>query len=370
MTRGRDEIAAGQPPVAPEAPSGSGRSHHLDNAKGILIVLVVLGHILTLGLTPREPAGSLYLLIYAFHMPAFAALAGYFARPDVGTPKGRGRFLRLLGALVLFQVLHALVGYVIQGTVDVPFALRYPAYTLWWLVCLAYWALLLPLFAGTRSTREAIVALGVAVAMAVVSGFAIDNGAKYTLSRAFVFLPFFLGGFYAARHGWRLPRSRWLTVAAVALFAIVGVLAIDLDFGRWQAWLQGKLTYEDLKIALWKAPLIRLGLLGGSAVMTVAFLQLVPRKKMWAMTALGSATLSVYLWHSLALTAIDQLKMGERIAGTWPGALGMAAVIVAATGTGPLAAVTMRFLGGRRRDRASVRQLVSAEEAGVESKAG
>ena len=56
------------------------RNPYWDNVKGILVILVVLGHLLEL-MAGRIP-GALYLwsMIYSFHMPAFLIISGYFAK--------------------------------------------------------------------------------------------------------------------------------------------------------------------------------------------------------------------------------------------------------------------------------------------------
>lgn len=58
----------------------SRRDARFDNLKGILIFLVVFGHLLELVGGPA--AAWLYRLIYSFHMPAFVFCSGWFARFD------------------------------------------------------------------------------------------------------------------------------------------------------------------------------------------------------------------------------------------------------------------------------------------------
>ena len=57
------------------------RDGKMDNLKGILIIMVVLGHLTELLLKSGE-GGIVYRLIYAFHMPAFIFISGYFAKSD------------------------------------------------------------------------------------------------------------------------------------------------------------------------------------------------------------------------------------------------------------------------------------------------
>src|SRR5215213_1746978 len=56
-----------------------------DNARFGTIVLVVIGHAIQRQTSDSNNALSLYLFIYAFHMPAFAIISGYFSK---ATPPG------------------------------------------------------------------------------------------------------------------------------------------------------------------------------------------------------------------------------------------------------------------------------------------
>ena len=81
------------------------RDPHIDNVKGVLIVLVVLGH--TVGqMTGSHPAaGTLYAWIYQFHMPAFALLCGLLTTSGpLDGPRSAGLVRTLLVPYVLFQL--------------------------------------------------------------------------------------------------------------------------------------------------------------------------------------------------------------------------------------------------------------------------
>lgn len=53
------------------------REIKLDNFKGILIFLVVLGHIVGVS---KEGVENIVNYIYSFHMPAFVFISGYFSK--------------------------------------------------------------------------------------------------------------------------------------------------------------------------------------------------------------------------------------------------------------------------------------------------
>ena len=67
----------------------------VDNAKVLLVLLVVVGHFLTPTKGSSVPlADSLYLWIFLFHMPAFAFVMGHISRiagPAVSSPQRRVR---------------------------------------------------------------------------------------------------------------------------------------------------------------------------------------------------------------------------------------------------------------------------------------
>lgn len=54
------------------------RLEYIDYAKGIAILLVVIGHLLQYNLSGTSSKG-LFDMIYSFHMPLFMFLSGYVA---------------------------------------------------------------------------------------------------------------------------------------------------------------------------------------------------------------------------------------------------------------------------------------------------
>lgn len=56
------------------------RIPYFDNARALLIILVVLGHMSSEFIEHDELIADVYLFIYTFHMPAFILISGYFAK--------------------------------------------------------------------------------------------------------------------------------------------------------------------------------------------------------------------------------------------------------------------------------------------------
>ncbi len=55
-----------------------------DSLKGILIVLVVLGHAIQGVYGEDVESNRIWNIIYSFHMPAFFAISGFFVKPVWG----------------------------------------------------------------------------------------------------------------------------------------------------------------------------------------------------------------------------------------------------------------------------------------------
>src|SRR3954454_11961298 len=60
--------------------STKSRSKYFDNAKFILIFLVVFGHMISPYKDQDKVLFTLYSVIFLFHMPAFILISGYFAK--------------------------------------------------------------------------------------------------------------------------------------------------------------------------------------------------------------------------------------------------------------------------------------------------
>jgi fucose 4-O-acetylase-like acetyltransferase len=273
-------------------PDPASRDPWRDNARVVLIVLVVFGHCL-------EPLGpetssfdAIYRFIYLFHIPAFAFLSGSVARADANVRLLRSTVFRVLLPYLLFQGLYALVAQTPGWPDDGPAGAATPYWLLWYLLSLAGWRLLLPLFARLRHP------ILIAVGLAVAAGLAGDLGYYLSLSRTLVFFPLFLLGWRYA-DAWRsaLSGTRWRMAAVIALVALFAI-------ANWQAmdprWLYGSLGYAALGVDAGPGMALRLLQLVAGIVGTAAFLTLIPRRPL-AVSALGPGTLQTFLVHGFLI---------------------------------------------------------------------
>lgn len=288
--------------------SGNPRDPYLDNAKALLIILVVVGH--AIERIDRGSADSVYLWIYLFHMPAFVFVSGYFSRSFVGAPRQMASLISVLVApYVVFQTILALEDWLILGK-EFELKLFVPTFSLWYLIALLVWRLAIPLL---RAIKYPLLFSIVVSVLSVAAG-----GISQELSGARIlsFLPFFtLGLITTPRHieaftRWTEPL--WIRASIGALFAgtVVAVYLVhDLINRRW-LYMYGQV--EKFGLSDVENMLLRIGVLLVATTMALAFFSLVPRKRSF-MTGLGEKTLQIYLLHTAIIYPLMPLI------GSWSG---------------------------------------------------
>ena len=135
------------------------RDLYWDSLKFILIFLVVYGHIAPhyLGGGPFNMA--IYNLVYLFHMPLFIFVSGRFSHIHDRHRYKRG-ILLLLESYLVFQTIRSSVP-LLHGE-SLWRCLIIPRWTLWYLVALIYWRLML-LFIPPRWLQHRAWVIGVSV---------------------------------------------------------------------------------------------------------------------------------------------------------------------------------------------------------------
>lgn len=299
------------------------RDHRLDAAKGVLICLVVFGHLLEQ--TSFWDAGSIRLpltAIYLFHMPAFVFLAGVTAKTTRLVERAGSSLVLLLA----FQGLYFGFDLLIESPQKFTY---FPFWTLWFLLSMVYWQLLLPVILKLRGVAMAgsvVLALGVGFADGVI-------GNDWAVSRALVFLPFYAAG---ALYGHKFlalasRTSTWLKAGLVVASGAVAWVIFSLDMEP--GWFFGNRSYAGLGDDAPDGVFVRAGLLAVAALMTFTLLCLIPNR-VGTTTAVGRSSLAVYLFHGFVVMAVTPLMpLVWENSGRW-GALALCAlftvVIVAA----------------------------------------
>lgn len=299
-------------------PAPPRRDSWLDNARFVLIALVVFGHLLERVFAEYPWLHTAYDFIYTFHMPAFAFLSGAVARPQFNAKLGRSVLFRLLWPYLAFEGLYALAALLPLWPDAGPGSVTTPYWLMWYLLSLACWRLLLPLFA--RLPRRLLIA----VAVALAAGWVSDIGYFLSLSRTLVFFPLFL-------LGWQTT-PRWQSVCCKPGMRGVAVLVLAATFAGmawWQPdarWLYASVGYGTLDTGKAVGTGIRLLLLLTAAACTFSVLALVPRTRT-RISAPGARSLGAYVLQGFIIKVAAGIGVFSAIT-IWPGSL--AALVLAA----------------------------------------
>jgi fucose 4-O-acetylase-like acetyltransferase len=293
----------------------------LDHARLVLIALVVIGHLMEQLADSGPFAAALYRWIYLFHMPAFVLVSGAVSKADLTRRRAFALATCVLLPYVVFQTLYPAWDAWLSGSGDWSQGYLTPYWLLWYLLSLASWRVLLPLFARLKF------ALPLAVIIALAAGMAPWVGYPFSLSRTLVFFPLFLLGHrIGARRLQQLgavPARRF--AAALILFAAAA--------GAWflrgldPEWLYASMDYASLRIAPFAGAMTRLALLTASALCALSVLTLVPRRARHA--GFGRRSLTAYLVHGFLVLGLVATGAFALLAQALPAWAGLVSCVVA-----------------------------------------
>ncbi|CCK25145.1 integral membrane protein [Streptomyces davaonensis JCM 4913] len=287
-------------PAGRTARSVKERDAFFDNAKYLAIVLVAMGHAWEPLRDESRTVTALYMVVYAFHMPAFIVISGYFSRTFDATP---GRVKRLVtGVAVPYVVFEVAYTFFTRWTDNEPgrdISLLDPLYLTWFLAALFIWRLTTPIW------RIARWPLPVALGIASLATLTPTIGKDLDLQRALQFLPYFVLGLILKPEHFALVRRREVRLAAVPVLLGAAVVAYWAVPRMNYAWFFHRTSAEDLAAPAWYGPLMTLVLFGCSMILVACFLSLVPGRGTW-FTALGAGTLYGYLLHGFVIQAANK----------------------------------------------------------------
>jgi fucose 4-O-acetylase-like acetyltransferase len=293
--------APAAPPGARRA-RGSSRDPFFDNAKMLLVTLVVVGHSWTL-LPDVSTSSPVYVFLYSFHVPAFVLVTGHLSRSFTFTRRNLHKLLTtVVVPYFVFETLLALFRIVV-GHENIGVLYISPHWPMWYLTVLFLWRLATPLLTRLRPP----VAMALAVAVCLIGG--LNTVPALDLPRTFGLLPFFVAGLVMTREqfDW-LARPRVRVVATVLLVVAFGVSTVVAGHFS-KEWLYWRTGYPDLDVSFWVGAGVRLGLLVVAGTLALAALSLLPRSQRW-FTSLGSASLVVYLCHGFFVKGAEYAGVG------------------------------------------------------------
>lgn len=289
------------------------RDYKYDNLKALLIFLVVLGHLLREAAVYSPACKLVYCFIFMFHMPAFVYTFGRFSKPDL---KKAGYFLFLY---LIFQIAYAVFLYKAGFAESLNISLLTPKWIMWFLPCSAAYIILSFFLPPTLSLLQKRSIFFFSVFLSLLVGFFPFIGMEFTLSRFFVFLPFFLLGRFEKegnvsllsfrKRGEKEKGKQGKKERRKRRGILYGITAISLTLlyyllsGQKCAALWGKTCYAATD-STWYLRLLFMA----AALCWIRFLiEILPNKKLPIVTEIGKRTLFIYLLHGFIVKPLSQI---------------------------------------------------------------
>ena len=287
------------------------RDPFIDNARFLLVFLVVVGHFFSPIRRDYELIYDLNNIMGLFRMPALIMLTGFLSKGFMKPGYIEKIFKKILVPYLIFQFI---LGYYYiflydKQTFYIDF-LR-PQYTLWFLLSLFIWNMLLFIF--TRIKFPILIA----IIIGVLIGYSSGAGHYVSLHRTLVFFPFFLLGFYMKKE-----HLNWFKKPVAKIFAIFAFIiawfVLDYLFTQTEAlrWIYGQRNYVAMGYVRMDIGLVRLLIYGLSLMVAFGFLAFVPKKRTF-FTHLGMRTAYIYILHAAIIRTLYKYYLNDWITEVW-----------------------------------------------------
>lgn len=275
------------------------RNLAFDQAKGVLIILVIVGHVV-LGDMSETP---LRKIIYFFHMPLFLAITGYFIKKQLLKYSTKDIILKyrnrmLIPFMVAFVFYNVLSSYD-EGVIGVlkSFINPYPYYHLWYIPAILIFVFYLKLFSYLldKGFKNLFVFLlfiyfSLTLYFETYLQWGLYDNVFYKIlgdKRFYYFFSYFTFGFFLAQYKHQLVYNVKYFLIAIG----VGLLLFNL-------------AIFDYVVGFGKV-LTNLGLIG--LVIYTCEYQKIPSSKILA--KIGVVSLPIYLWHVAPILVLQKLPI-------------------------------------------------------------
>lgn len=291
------------------------RRDYWDMVKGALAILVVLGHTLDGYLDSGNLVKSVHLFIYYFHMPLFIFISGLFTK-NLTWERTVSKFLYFIKLTLLAQIIYALNSYISTGIFDFDFSYMgaWPWYAF---ACSAF-----IIFTYVLQKFNNISVLILSIFIGIIIGYESKIFMEYSLSRIFVFYPFFYLGYMTNleklekliqdKRRKYISLLMLLTIFIVTYFnmeSIEGLIKVFKGVYPY-SYLEG--FYSDYKLY---GPILRAVMYVVSTAISLMFLTSLSTCQCEFFKRLGKYSLEIYLLHFTVINIVSSFLNTETIAG-------------------------------------------------------
>lgn len=318
--------------------SGQTRDAFFDNAKAILITLVVIGHVLNMyvGYIDRVSGNGLIIedvrqFMYLFHMPMFLFISGLFAK-KLCTPERGLRVDSLTYYLLLYFIMYCLLFFtrcLYDEPSFNPFMMKHAS---WYLFAITAFGASTAIISKVKLGWKLVIPASIAVSF--FSGFTSQFDEFLSLGRIVNFAPFYFAGYFMDAAWLRekiggLQKKKYpIVLAVLVLVAIVVVLYVltPYRFHKTLFYLgTGHYSYAVCNKYVSQLLVGCMRLFWFALVPVIAFcvFLLVPTKRTF-LSSVGEKTLQVYMLHPVVYYLLDgfgffeaYVEMGVPLSGLW-----------------------------------------------------
>ncbi|RBV90058.1 hypothetical protein B9N00_03240 [Escherichia coli] len=267
------------------------RDYKLDTAKGVMILLVVLGHFIEVSAGWNSVYGNAIMeVIFMVHMPAFIFMAGMTFNRN----KWKIRTLQILTLYVFLQVVYSSF-FLLNGTMSIYEFILKPYRLLWFLVSLAsFYVICGILNPGYKSL------ISFSMCSCLV-GYASISSYEMSWVRTIVFLPFFVSG-YLCKTTSSVIFAKKKILIPLSVIAIALTITYQVGYKLWF----GVYRFDEMGYGLIDGPLNRLFALACSISLTLSVISLMPKKDNIIAMA-GRKSLSIYAYHGFSVIVVGKI---------------------------------------------------------------
>ena len=280
------------------------RNFLFDNIRAFIVFLVVFGHMLETFSSSLQPA--FYTLIYSFHIPLLVFMSGYFAKFDV-----KKIAFQLLIPLLFFQGLYCLFDYLLFGNNQIQYRIM-PFWLLWYSLSLIFWRFSVFFLQKIKKIEWKVIIVVLAFALGLAVGYLPFMTRVFSLSRTFVFFPFFLLGYFFKEKNFSLnniPFKKKVILKVFAGIILVALAIFPFFFNIFsKELLYGANCYQNIQKG--EIPLIALRsiLYTISLAFIFGFLFVSPKKELSILSILSKNSMQIYLLHGFFVMFFKKIK--------------------------------------------------------------
>lgn len=256
------------------------RNIKMDNYKGLLIYLVVLGHLLfSYNYSNSSICLGIVKFIYSFHMPLFLIISGYFSFNII-----RKNLYKLFILFIILNLSYVIYDYIVFDTLDL-FSLKYSS---WYLLSLFIYRFIIS-FSKIKDfiINNKKLVLVILFLISIIFGlFKIND----VVSKIVVYAFFFIFGFnlndkYLNRTN--KGNSLILFLLLVLFLFIVLTIPFSLDF------------YMGVSYVYWVQFVFRMIVFILDILLFFSIYYVIPNREIVFFNMIGRNSLMIYVWHRI-----------------------------------------------------------------------